>query len=174
MHLYTLKVWPANVTHKEEVRKMYVESVRWSLFTSQALKFLLFLLFTISDVSLSNTNKGAHRNDTRPKQISYCRRQGTRYRGIAGTVVMATQSFVRQQVFIGIDHVLHVVWAQQARVKPAVCWTGKVTLRQEADQIRPSSLFDAFEKEKRLLGQYTAAPILDSGLFGTSFRTIFF
>ena len=33
---------------------------------------------------------------------------GFGYRGAAGTVVMVTHSFVRQQVFVSVDHVLHV------------------------------------------------------------------
>lgn len=53
------------------------------------------------------------------------------YRVAAGVIVMVTKLFVRLKVFICIDHILHVLRAQQMRVKPAVCRTWEVALRQE-------------------------------------------
>lgn len=52
------------------------------------------------------------------------------YHGAAGLVVTVMQSFVGLQVFISVNHVVHVR-AQQARIKPAVSGTQEVTLRQE-------------------------------------------
>lgn len=58
------------------------------------------------------------------------------YRVAAGVIVMVTTVFVRLKVFICIDHILHVLRAQQMRVKPAVCRTWEVALRQEVQALQ--------------------------------------
>lgn len=53
------------------------------------------------------------------------------YRVAAGVIVMVAKLCVRLKIFICIDYILHFLRAQQVRVKPAVCRTWEVALRQE-------------------------------------------
>lgn len=51
------------------------------------------------------------------------------YRVAGGVIVIVTKLLVGLKVFISIDHILHVLRAQQMRVKPAVCRTWEGPLR---------------------------------------------
>lgn len=53
------------------------------------------------------------------------------HRGTAGLVLVVSQAFVRQQIFLSVHHVPSIISTQQTGIKPSVWWTGKIVLWQQ-------------------------------------------